>query len=63
MKVRDVACGTRFRFAGRPNVYVSRGNGWYDSPGGYAGGPWCEDHDKQKDVDPIPADINKESRT
>lgn len=38
--VRDVAVGARFRFPGCDIDYVSRGNGWYNTPASYSGGPW-----------------------
>ena len=29
-------------FWNHASVYVSRGNGWYDTPAGYSGGPWYQ---------------------
>jgi hypothetical protein len=41
LELRHLKAGEFFHELANPRrVYVCRGNGWYDSPGGYAGGPW-----------------------
>ncbi len=58
MKIRDVTTGMPFRFAGGETVYIARGEGWYDSPEGYAGGPWCEDYTLDRDVEALPTTLH-----
>lgn len=45
MLIQELPDGLYFRFAGSEAVWLSRGNGWFISPGGYDGGPWHE-HDR-----------------
>lgn len=40
MRVADIPEGMPFRWGNHQTIYISRGNGWYDTPSGRVGGPW-----------------------
>ena len=59
MHVRDVPVDMPFRFnTDDPTIYISRGNGWYNTPAGKGGGPW---HDTTANVKEVPGILHSHS--
>jgi hypothetical protein len=57
--IGDLGTGMPFRIPGRDTIFMTMGNTWYHSIGGYDGGPWTLD--KEAPIEPVECVLHSSS--